>query len=61
MDTKLKSTHKSNIQLFQAIKEGQLIHQGKWFAKDQIQRKFPHLKQELDARGNIVPKEGQLI
>jgi hypothetical protein len=30
MDTKTKHTHQQNIQLYWAIKSGQLLHQGKW-------------------------------
>jgi hypothetical protein len=53
MDTKMKGTHQQNIQLYQVIKAGKLLHQGKWLTRSQIQQKFPHLMEELDAMGTI--------
>jgi hypothetical protein len=54
METQMKSTHQKNIQLYQVVKAGQLLQQGKWLTKIQIQQKFPHLLQELDAMGTIA-------
>jgi hypothetical protein len=53
MDTKMKGTHQQNIQLYQVVKVGKLLHQGKWLTRSQIQQKFPHLMEELDAMGTI--------
>jgi hypothetical protein len=54
MDTKMKGTHQQNIQLYWVVKAGQLLQQGKWLTKIQIQQKFPHLLWELDAMGTIA-------
>ena len=53
MDMKIKNTHRQKIQLYQVVKAGQLLHQGKWFTRDQVQQKFPHLMEELNAMGTI--------
>ena len=37
MDIEIKNTRKHKIQLYQVVKAGQLLHQGKWFTKDQVQ------------------------
>ena len=37
MDTQIKNTHQQKIQLYQVVKLGQLLHQGKWFTGDQVQ------------------------
>ena len=54
MDMKIKNTCQQKIQLYWVVKAGQLLHQGKWFTKDQVQQKFPHLMEELNAMGNIA-------
>ena len=54
MDTQIKHTHQQNIQLYQVVKAGQLLHQGKWLTRDQVQQKFPHLMEELNAMGTIA-------
>jgi hypothetical protein len=54
MDTRMKGTHQQNIQLYRVVKAGQLLQQGKWLTKVQIQQKFPHLLRELDAMGTIA-------
>ena len=43
MDTQIKNTHQQNIQLYRVVKAGQLLHQGMWLTRDQVQQKFPHL------------------
>ena len=53
-DMKIKSTRQHNIQLYRVFKAGQLLHQGKWFTRDQVQQKFPHLMEELNAMGTIA-------
>ena len=53
MDTQIKNTCQQNIQLYRVIKAGQLLHQGKWLTRDQVQQKFPHLMEELNATGII--------
>ena len=54
MDMKINKTHQQKIQLYCVVKVGQLLHQGKWFTRDQVQQKFPHLMDELNAMGTIA-------
>ena len=54
MDTQIKNTRQKKIQLDRVVKSGQLLHQGKWFTRDQVQQKFPHLIEELNAMGTIA-------
>ena len=54
MDMQIENTQKRNIQLYQVVKYGQLLHQGKWFTRDQVQEKFPHLVEELNTMGTIA-------
>jgi len=54
MDTQIKHTRQRNIQLYRVVKAGQLLHQGKWLTRDQVQQKFPHLMEELNAMGTIA-------
>lgn len=42
------------IQLYLVFKIGQLLHQGKWLTKDQVQQKFPHLMEALNEMGAIA-------
>jgi hypothetical protein len=44
---------KKMIQLYRVIKEGQLLHQGKWLTRGQIQQKFSHLMGELNVMDTI--------
>jgi hypothetical protein len=53
MDTQVKGTHQQRIQLYRVVKAGQLLHQGKWLTRGQIQQKFPHLMGELNAMETI--------
>ena len=54
MDTQIKNTRQQNIQLYRVVKAGQLLQQGKWFTREQVQQKFPHLMGELNAMGTIA-------
>ena len=54
MDTQIKNTYQQKIQLYRVVKAGQLLHQGKWLTGDQVQQKFPHLMEELNAMGTIA-------
>lgn len=36
METQVENTRQQNIQLYRVVKAGQLLHQGKWFTKDQV-------------------------
>ena len=54
MDTQMKHSHQQNIQLYWVVKAGQLLHQGKWLTRDQVQQKFPHLMEELNEMGTIA-------
>jgi hypothetical protein len=53
MDTQIKNTLQQRIHPYRVVKEGQLLHQGKWLTRDQVQQKFPHLMEELNAMGTI--------
>jgi hypothetical protein len=54
MDTQINNTRQQRIQLYRVVKAGQILHQGKWLTKDQVQQKFPHLMEELNAMGTIA-------
>jgi hypothetical protein len=49
----IKGTRQQRIQLYQVVKEGQLLHQGKWLTRGQIRQKFRHLMGELNAMEKI--------
>ena len=53
MDTQIKHTRKQRIPLYRVVKVGQRLHQGKWLTRNQVQQKFPHLMEELNAMGTI--------
>jgi hypothetical protein len=53
LDTQVKGTRQQKIQLYGVVKAGQLLHQGKWFTKGQVQQKFPHLNGALNAMETI--------
>ena len=54
MDMQINNTRQQKIKLYRVVKAGQLLHQGKWFTMDQVQQKFPHLMEELNAMGAIA-------
>ena len=54
LDTQIKENRQQSIQLYQVVKAGQLLHQGKCLTWGQIQNKFPHLMGETNAMGNIT-------
>ena len=54
MDTQVKGTRQQKIQLYRVVKVGQLLHQGKWLTKGQVQQKFPHLMGALNAMETIA-------
>ena len=54
MGTQIKNACKKKMQLYQVVKVGQLLHQGKWLTRDQVQQKFPHLMEALNAMGTIA-------
>jgi hypothetical protein len=54
MDTQIKHTRKQRIPLYRVVKACQLLHQGKWLTRDQVQHNFPHLMEELNAMGTIA-------
>jgi hypothetical protein len=54
MDTHIKNTCQQRIQLYRVVKVGQIVHQGKWLTTDEVQQKFPHLMEELNAMGTIA-------
>ena len=53
VDRYIKGTRQQRIQLYRVVKAGQLLHQGKWLTRGQIQQKFPHLMGELNEMDNI--------
>jgi hypothetical protein len=53
VDTKSKGTRQQRIHLYQVVKSGQLLHQGKSLTRGQIQQKFPYLMGELNAMETI--------
>jgi hypothetical protein len=53
MDTHVKGTRQQRIHLYRVVKEGQLLHQGKWLTWGQIQQTFPHLMWDLNAMETI--------
>jgi hypothetical protein len=53
VDTQIKGTRQQRIQLYRVVKAGQLLHQGKWLTRGQIQQKFPHLMGEINAMETI--------
>jgi hypothetical protein len=48
MDTQVKGTLQQKIQLYQVVKAGQRLRQGKWLTRHQVQQKFPHLMGALN-------------
>jgi hypothetical protein len=52
-DTQIKVTRHQRIQLYRVVKSGQLLRQGKWLTRGQIQQKFPHWIGELNAMDTI--------
>ena len=54
MDMQIKNSRRQKIHLYRVVKDGQLLHQGKWFTRDQVQQKFSHLMEELNAMGTIA-------
>jgi hypothetical protein len=61
VDTRVKGTHQQKFHLYRVVKEGQLLHQGKWLTRGQIQQNFPHLMGELNAMDNIASLWGGLM
>jgi hypothetical protein len=53
VDTQIKGTRQQRIHLYRVVKAGQLLHQGKWLTRGQIQQKFPHLMGDLNAMETI--------
>ena len=47
VDKQIKGTLQQRIQLYRVVKARQLLHQGKWLTRGQIQHKF-HLMGELN-------------
>jgi hypothetical protein len=53
VDTQVKGTPQQQIQLYWVVKEGKLLHQGKWLTRGQIQQNFSHLMGELNPMDTI--------
>ena len=54
VDIQVKGTRQQRIQLYQVVKIGKLLHQGKWLTRGQIQYKFPHLMGALNLMETIA-------
>jgi len=54
VDTYIKGIQQQRIQLYRVVKAEQLLHQGKWLTRGQIQQKFPHLMRELNTMETIA-------
>jgi hypothetical protein len=54
VDTQIKGTRQQRIQLYRVVKAGQLLHQGKWLTRGQIQKKIPHMMGELNEMDTIA-------
>jgi hypothetical protein len=54
VDTQFKGTHQHWIHLYRVVKVGQLLHQGNWLTRGQIQQNFTHLMGELNAVETIA-------
>ena len=54
VDTQIKRSRQQRIQFYWVVKAGQLLHQGKWLTRGQIQQKFPYLMGELNAMETIA-------
>jgi hypothetical protein len=61
VDTQIKGTHQQRIHLYQVVKSGKLLHQGKWLTRGQIQQNFPHLMGNSTQWIPFLPKGGGLI
>jgi hypothetical protein len=60
VDRQIKGTRQQRIHLYQVIKAGQLLHQGKWLTRGQIHQKFPHLMGDLNAMETIASQGGRI-
>jgi hypothetical protein len=54
VEPQIKGTRQQRIQLYRVVKAGQLLHQGKWLTRGQIQKKIPHLMGELKVMETIA-------
>jgi hypothetical protein len=54
VDRQIKGTRQQRIQLYRVVKARQLLHQGKWLTRGQIQQKFSHLMGDLNAMETIA-------
>jgi hypothetical protein len=54
VEKQIKGTRQRRIHLYRVFKAWQLLHQGKWFTRGQIQQKFPHFMGELNAMETIA-------
>ena len=60
MDIDVKGSLQHKIQLYRVVKARQLLHQGKWLTKIQVQQKFPHLMGALNAMETIASWGGRI-
>jgi hypothetical protein len=54
VDTQIKGTQHKRIQLYRVVKARQLLHQGKWLTRGQIQQNFPHMMGEINEIDTIA-------
>jgi hypothetical protein len=61
VDRQVKGTCQQRLQLYRVAKVVQLLHQGKWLTRGQIQHNFPHLMGDSMQWIPLLPKGGGLI
>jgi hypothetical protein len=54
VEKQIKGTQQQRIHIYRFVKAWQLLHQGKWLTRGQIQQKFPHLIGEINAMETIA-------
>jgi hypothetical protein len=54
VETHINGTQQQRIQLYRVVKAGQLLHQGKWLTRGQIQQKFSHMMGEHNEMETIA-------
>jgi hypothetical protein len=59
MEAVVKNLRNQTTSLYQVVKAGQFIYQGKWLTCDQIHLHFPHLQQSMDEMGPISSQGGR--
>ena len=53
-DKNIEHTRKQRIPIYRVVKVGKILHHGKWLTSEEVQQKFPHLREELKEMGTIA-------